>query len=106
MVQGLDRPAYSLPGMAQNGQLSPTPGSVINPGHKANVPLIQVLSELGDGFEPHDHILLTVACRAPLYSDQQAGWVYPGWCSWGGYQEGYYTGYYPAPDPEAYLMNY
>ena len=52
---------------------------VIYLGHRANVPLIRVPSELTDGFEPHDHILQH---RGQLgHSGSTGGWggVYPGW---------------------------
>ena len=95
--------------MSHITQLSPTPRSVITLGHMSKEPLIGPSSELVDRFEPHDHILpgLRTACSVmtvPGVGGEGRGvpgvgagrWV-PGGC---------YTGYQPAADFEAYLMNY
>ena len=92
--------------MCQNGQLSPTLLSVITLGHSPNVPLMRALSELLDGLEPHDHVLLhrTAACtRVAGHGDQQGGGEgVPGVVGWVGTREGY-TGYPPTRGPEAGL---
>ena len=54
----MDTPAYLVRGMSQITQLLSTSGSVINLGQLSNVPLIQGSSELVDGSEPHDTVLL------------------------------------------------
>ena len=60
----MDSPAYSLPGIYGITQLSPTPESVINLGHKGQVPLIRPPSELSDGSEPHDQFYSADMTRA------------------------------------------
>ena len=43
------------------------------------MPLIRSLSELVDGLEPHDHVLLPRTAVVLTYWYQGAGRVYPGW---------------------------
>ena len=72
---------------------------VIYLGHKANVPLMYLRSELTDGFEPHDHIYPARHPRAASVQPCRVpGGVYPG-CGLGGYQEGAI----PVPSLEARL---
>ena len=54
--------------------------SVINLGHKVNVPLIWPRSELSYGYEPHDLIYLRPAAAVRGGADYRHGReVYPGW---------------------------
>ena len=91
-----------MPGITQ---LSSTLESVINLGHKANVPLIGSPSELVDGSEPHDTIypVRTAGSSVRTGHRVQQG-VYPG-CGSGWVLGGWYTGYQDQPqdqpqDPE------
>ena len=88
----MDTPAYSMPGIRQITQLSPTPQSVITLGHSPNVPLMRPASELGDGFEPHGHIPpgnRPPRTRVAGHGDQRGREeVYPGWEGWVGTREG------------------
>ena len=71
--------------------------SVINLGHKAKQPLITLVSELGDGLEPHDTIPTAVAGPAYPVSDSRSREGVPGY-GWVGAWEGY-TGHPPSlPD--------
>ena len=56
----MDSPAYSMPGIAQITQLSPTSYSVITLGQLAHVPLMWSPSELSYGSEPHDQFTTAV----------------------------------------------
>ena len=106
MVQGLDSPAYLLPGMPQNSQLSSTSVSVITLGHMPNVPLMRARSELSYGLEPHDIVLLhgrTVRC--PVHCQDGARGV-PGVCGPGGYQGGAIPGTTQPVDLRLISMNY
>ena len=61
-------------------------------------------SELGYGYEPHDHISSAVQHVRQLLGTGVQWEVYPGWCSRVVPGRGN-TGYYPAVDIEAYLWN-
>ena len=62
--------------------------SVITLGHKPNVPLMWSGSELTDGYEPHDHILLSVSpCGDAACGPCRRGGGVPG-VGPGGYREG------------------
>ena len=67
---------------------------VIMLGHLRNTQLLVGLSELVDGFEPHDHILLAgQTVRHGDHAREYPGWsggVYPGWCRQGGSTGGLY----------------
>ena len=55
---------------------------VIYLGHKAELPLIRLPSELSDGLEPHDSIYspyMTRAAAVQCGSGVLAAGVYPGW---------------------------
>ena len=70
---------------------------VIYLGHTANVPLIRPLSDLADGFEPHDTIWSRV--HRGVQSGTLARWGsgVPGVVRLGGYWEGGNTGTQPGP---------
>ena len=72
---------------------------VINLGHMAQQPLMYLRSELGDGFEPHDHIT-PVHGPAPT-ADSMYG-VRVG-CTRGGGLGGYLGGVYRGTQPRARL---
>ena len=102
----MDSSAYLFPGIAQIGQLSPTPRTVIILGQLPSVPLMCPGSELGYGLEPHDYIYSRIqpaAACGPVTACSRMG--VPGVGAVGGYREGY-TGYLAEAIIEAYLMNY
>ena len=95
--------------MYQITQLFPTPESVINLGQLSHVPLIRAPSELADGYEPHDHVLLPGMDGAGMDDAVVSVEVYPGWLRQVGTREGLYRVLptYPAEASfDAYLMNY
>ena len=82
-----------------NHSTIPDSESVIYLGHTANVPLIRRLSELADGLEPHDHILLVdTADPLPPVLHRVQGRGVPG-VAVGGYREGAI----PGTQPVSYL---
>ena len=77
---------------------------VIYLGHKVKQPLICLSSELADGFEPHGTILL-----AGLHAGYMSVPAGAAGCTRGGAGRvgirRVHTGYYPAVQIQAYLMN-
>ena len=61
------------------------------------------LSELSDGYEPHDHFMLRRQYDSGTGDGCSGGGVYPGWGIAGGCWEGY-TGYPPSTIPGTHIQ--